>query len=126
MEAKTTEMITYIIQILFLNSIVIQGIRAVTFHELDAMRAPTSKKLFWFVRWYGTKYIGEYFMQPICTCTVCMSSIWGVIIYFPFVFHLHIEQIFQISYILKEVLYLLGYCISLAGLNAIITALINR
>lgn len=71
-----------------------------------------SKEIFWFIKYYSKKWLGDYWCNPIACCPVCMSSLhsaWGWIpIYsiLPFTWWLiYIHAI---------------YILALAGLNKLI------
>ncbi len=53
---------------------------------------PVHKNILWFIKFYGDKILPEYWTRPIYSCVVCMSSLWGSILYFTFTDHYNIIQ----------------------------------
>lgn len=70
-------LLTCLLILALANALFIQGVSISTYYELGPDGEPTAKKFLWRLRYHGEAVIGEYWMQPILTCTVCMSSVWG-------------------------------------------------
>jgi hypothetical protein len=65
-----------------ITSLAIVGFYNATHYELDKNGNPTEKNLFWFVRYYVDKYIGEPYGKPFILCPRCMASLWGITFHF--------------------------------------------
>jgi hypothetical protein len=91
--------------ILVLNSFACIGVYASCNYELDQDGQPTSKMLFWWVKYYGTQYLG-WVMYPICVCPTCMASLYSIPVLFMFIPSFDIPL-------------MVFYMFSLAGLNTI-------
>lgn len=40
---------------------------------------PDDKMILWWVRWYGSKYIPEFYQKPIYACMTCMASLFSLV-----------------------------------------------
>jgi len=67
-----------------------------------------TKSIFWFVKFYGTKWVGETLMSPICGCVICMASVHSIYVYW--FFH---------PLTIQNVVMYIAYVFCLAGLNTI-------
>jgi len=65
-----------------ITSLSIIGFYYATHYELDKNGNPAEKNLFWFVRYYVDKIIGEPWGKPIILCPRCMASLWGIAFHF--------------------------------------------
>lgn len=59
-----------------------------------------SKNIFWKVKYFSLKYLGEFLAKPICTCPICMSSIHSIIIYTLFVWYTGWDWRFIVGWLL--------------------------
>jgi hypothetical protein len=64
-----------------------------------------------------TEKLGEYWSKPLVNCSICMSSVWGIIGFFA------IRFFFNVDLPLKQ---LIPFVFNLAGLNTIISKLVNK
>ena len=78
---KFVDMENFIVESL-ITSLSITGFYYATNYELDSKGNPTEKNLFWFVRYYVDKIIGEPWGKPIILCPRCMASLWGIVFRF--------------------------------------------
>jgi hypothetical protein len=51
--------------------------------------SPSLKQFFgrmplWFLPFYSRQIIGDFWTQPLFTCNVCMSSVWGTAFYWTY------------------------------------------
>jgi len=66
-------------------------------HELGIIKE--SKMIFWRLRYWSIKYIGEFWSKPLFTCPPCMASFHSLYFYwffFPFTIHNLVMYIFYI------------------------------
>jgi hypothetical protein len=103
-----------ILLMLFINSMLIFGVYKLTDYEEEEIEKDgfkstriTDKMLFWYVRYWCVRRIGEKWSKPICTCQPCMSSLWS----FP-VFWL------MMPINLHSLLFFPFYVVSLCSINA--------
>jgi len=43
-----------------------------------------SKGLLWWVGFYCQTYLGQFWSKPICTCVMCMASLWSILPFWGF------------------------------------------
>lgn len=109
----------HFIEILLLGALVIVGIFRITtytklitkdVHSNGEVKVVTgerieNKQILWFIKYYGTKWLGERVMKPVCGCIPCMASIHGTWVY-----------LYGISSPLDHPLLYIIYLLSLTGL----------
>lgn len=66
------------------NGFYIIGFNRACQYETDDSGAVVSKMVFANFRLWCEKHIGEYWSKPICTCTTCMASVHGTIVFVAF------------------------------------------
>lgn len=68
--------------IIWVASLFIYGLNFATdYNHGDSFKDNGFKNVLWRLRYWSLTYIGEYWSRPLFTCTICMSSVWGTIIY---------------------------------------------
>jgi hypothetical protein len=67
-----------------------------------------AKSIFWFVKFYGTKWFGSMVMMPICGCVICMASLHSIYVFWP----LH-------DFTLTNLVLYVYYVFCLAGVNTL-------
>lgn len=126
-------MIEFVLLLMIFNSLFIQGLYRSSMFEWKSnfMYKPTKRNMsvanidvqfnmiFWWVRYYSMKYFGDWWSKPIITCPTCMASIHSTYFYFTFVyFYSEINLITALIYI--------PYVFALAGMNTLITSIIDN
>lgn len=126
-------MMLQLIYLLFLNSLLIQGLfRSSTFEwKSNFMYKPNRNNMkienidsqynmiLWRFRYSVMKYFGSYWSKPIITCPTCMASIHSSYFYFGFIY-------FTNQFTLINGLLYIPYVFMLAGMNTLITAMIDK
>lgn len=96
----TTADIIYLLLLALVNSFVIIGWNKATYFEWDekqlkaysvgeryfyanAKNAIIEKMIFWKLRYWSLKYVGEFLSKPLFTCPTCMASVHSFYIYWP-------------------------------------------
>jgi len=99
------------------NSLYIMGIYISCNYERDAKGNvdEDTKMIFWWFKYYGTKWLGKQIMKPICRCPVCMASVHGFLFYSA---HLWLTGASDS----RLIIVLPFYIFILAGLNQIVYA----
>ena len=77
------------IETLFLNVLVIVGFYRLCMYKRNTVKGEGGvvtetiheKQPLWFVRYYGSRFIPEVLMKPICMCIVCMSSVHSLYVF---------------------------------------------
>lgn len=70
----------------------------------------TQKEIFWFVKWYGDKWLSEWITKPLYDCPMCMASVHSVALaalFFGFTWNLLliIPAVCGFNYVLNRVMY---------------------
>lgn len=71
-----------------------------------------SKNIFWFIKYYSKKWLGDYWSKPIASCPICMSSLHSLWIWIP----IYIIMPFSFFLLCAHAFYMLA----LAGINKLI------
>lgn len=94
--------------ILILNSLAIMGLHyTLQYDEVDG--EVFNQQIFWKVKWYANKYLGEYWSKPFGGCLICMSGLWSLPVYFAYYDNILMWPL---------------YAFALAGINRILIRLI--
>jgi len=76
-----------------INSLIIIGINKATHYEEETTYLKTiiiDKMIFWKVRFWFLKNLGEFWAKPFVTCPTCMASVHSTYVYWlfmPFTIH---------------------------------------
>lgn len=119
-------MIAYLLFIFLFNAIAIIAINRATEYESvnEEMYGiiPDSKRGFWFVRYYSIKIFGEHLSKTICTCPLCMATVWAIPGYLYF---LHFYAEWQMIWVAFYPFYWFGLSTVSHLLNLLISRLEN-
>lgn len=125
-------MIDFIL-LLIINSLFIQGLYRSSMFEWKSnfMYKPNRNNMkienvdsqynmiLWRFRYYAIKFLGNYWSKPVITCPTCMASIHSSYFYFGFIYLTN-------QFTLIHALIYIPYVFTLAGLNTLITSLIDN
>lgn len=105
----------YYLVLLIINSLMCVGFFSSCGYEIDVRtEKPTSRMIFWWVSFYGNKYIPT-FMPAVSDCLVCMSSVHSLYTFWYF------HQFSLDSFIVWPF-----YVLALAGLNRLMARIVGN
>jgi hypothetical protein len=90
------------LHLLLITSLFIFGFNYATLYVSDE-----EHNILWHITYQSEKVFGGKWSKPICTCVVCMASVWGTLFYLTFGQNMSIQ-----SYVI--------FVFALAGLNRIL------
>jgi len=116
------EILLSLILLLVVNSLIIIGLyHVVNFEveegygydqdtfEMKREYTKTHKMILWWVKYWGDKYINEFWSKSLYDCVVCMASVHSLYVYWYFY-----------SFDLEALMIYPFYILALAGLNSIL------